>query len=99
MTVTSLKQSISQFESHLLGHWLGPTQPLKPASILGSAHGHVHKPGEKKESNLLSKDKKQGNLTHHVHKKRRRSPQKQGFPGIKKGGQRKSVPLHMVVVG
>jgi hypothetical protein len=60
MTLTSLKQTFCQFKSHLLGHWLGPTQSLKPAWILGSAHGHVHKAGEKKERTVLSEDKNQG---------------------------------------
>jgi len=52
---------------------------------VASAHGHVHNPTEKKERNVLSEDKKQGNLTRRVHKAKLESPQKQGFPGKKKG--------------
>lgn len=77
----------SKFLSPLLMQRQGPTQSLKPASILGLAHEHFHKPGEKKERNSLSEDKNQGNLTHRVHKEKRGSPQKQGFPRMKKGGR------------
>ena len=74
----------------------GPTQSLKPAWILGSAHGHVHKLGEKKERNSLTEYKNQGNLTHRVRKEKRGSPQKQGFPGGERGTE-KICPPHMVV--
>ncbi len=73
----------------------GPTQSLKPAWILGSAHGHVHKLGEKKERNSLTEYKNQGNLTHRVRKEKRGSPQKQGFPGGERGTE-KICPPHMV---
>jgi hypothetical protein len=61
---------------------------------LGSAHGHVHKPGEKKERNSGSQDQNQENLTHCVHKERRRSPQKQGHPGKKKGDRENLSPVY-----
>jgi hypothetical protein len=48
--------------------------------MLASAHGHVHKPTEKKERNVLSEDKIRGILTRRVHKAKRESPQKQGLP-------------------
>jgi hypothetical protein len=62
--------------------------------MLGSAHGHVHKPTEKKERNVVSEDKKRGNLTRRVHKTKRESPQKQGFPGKKKGDRENLSPVY-----
>jgi hypothetical protein len=83
----------SKFQSPLLMQRQGPTQSLKPAWILASAHGHVHKPTEKKERNVVSEDKKRGNLTRRVHKKKRGGPQKQGLPGKKKGDRENLSPM------
>jgi len=47
----------------------------------------------KKEKNLLSEDKNQGNLTRRVHKAKRESPQKQGLPGKKKGDRENLSPV------
>ena len=60
---------------------------------MGLACGHVHKPTEKKERNVLSEDKNKGNLTRHVHKAKRESPQKHGLPGKKKGDRENLSPV------
>ena len=62
--------------------------------MLASAHGHVHKPTEKKERNVLSEDKIRGILTRRVHKAKRESPQKQGLPGKKKGDRENLSPVY-----
>ena len=43
---------------------------------------------------MLSEDKNQENLTHRVHKAKRESPQKQGFPGKKKGDRENLSPVY-----
>jgi len=43
---------------------------------------------------VLSKDKKRGNLSRHVHKAKRESPQKHGLPGKKKGDRENLSPVY-----
>jgi hypothetical protein len=43
---------------------------------------------------VVSEDKKRGNLTRRVHKTKRESPQKQGFPGKKKGDRENLSPVY-----
>ena len=43
---------------------------------------------------MVSEDKKRGNLTRRVHKTKRESPQKQGFPGKKKGDRENLSPVY-----
>jgi hypothetical protein len=93
--MTSLRHLdiFEEFTSPMLLQRQGPTQSLKPALILGSAHGHVHKPGEKEETNVVSEDKKRGNLTRRVRKAKSGSPQKLGLPGEKKGDRENLSPV------
>jgi hypothetical protein len=66
---------------------------------MGPAYGHVHKATEKKERNSGSEVKNRRNVTCRVHKEISRKPANTGLAGHEKGGQRKSVPPHLVVDG